>query len=122
MVEINDENFNEKVIDFQNKTKIPFILYFYSDKCKYCYLAENILNLLLKKFKKKIFIYKINTKNTIIIDKYNIKGSPTILVFDEELHLIEKLVGSDIDFNKIDNILVNYIKEEIVFFKFLKLF
>lgn len=122
MIEIIEENFNEKVIYFQKKTNCPFILYFYSDSCKYCYLAENILNLLLKKFKNKIFIYKINNKNKNIVEKYNIKCSPTILLYDSELHLIEKLIGSNIEFNKIDNILLKNIKEEVISFKFLKLF
>lgn len=122
MIEIKDENFNEKVIKLHNNSKFPFILYFYSDNCKYCYLAENILNLLLNKFNKKFFIYKINTKNRNIVEKYNIKGTPSILLFDENLNLIDKAIGQEIEYNKLESFLIENIKEKVVFFKFLKLF
>lgn len=102
MKEIKEIDFNKSVIEYNKETKRPFILFFYSNNCSYCYKVENILNLLEKDYGKEISFFRINTTyNENIVNNYYIKATPTVLIFDSESFLKQRGMGNQITFEEL---------------------
>lgn len=109
MKEITEETFNDNLVYFHKTNKIPFLIMFYSNTCSYCNVIEfyiNKLKLILSK--NEIIFYKIHIKNEKIVEKYNIKATPTILIFNENRKLEEIMIGV----NKLE-----LLKEKILIYK-----
>lgn len=114
MTEITEETFNKELVSFHKTNKIPFLIMFYSNSCSYCNVIEFFINKTRTVLsKKEIMFYKIHIKNTKIVDKYQIRATPTVLLFNENRKLEEKIVGSS-KLELLKEKILRYKKETIV--------
>ena len=90
MTIIDEINFNSDVIDKHSKDKESFILFFSSDNCVFCEIVDKIF-----KNNNTKNTYKINvSQNKKFISKYLLRGTPTIMFFDNNLKLIKRIIGA----------------------------
>ena len=87
-IELNDENFEEEVIN----SNIPVLVDFYADWCQPCKKLVPILESLNKDFNGKLKIGKVDTGKTSLSNKYNISSLPSILFFNNG-ELISRKTG-----------------------------
>ncbi len=104
ILEINDDNFEDKVL----KTNDIVVCDFWAEWCGPCKQITPILQELAKEFNGKVKIAKINIdSNPDIPTKYNIMSIPTLLLFKNG-ELISNQVGL-----QEKSTLSNWIKENL---------
>ena len=104
ILEINDENFEDKVL----KTKDIVVCDFWAEWCGPCKQITPILEELANEFNDKVKIAKINIDNNPDIPtRYNIMSIPTLLLFKNG-ELISNQVGL-----QEKSTLSNWIKENL---------
>ena len=90
MVTINDQNFEELVINSQ----VPVLLDFWAPWCGPCKMLSPIVDELAQEFEGKWLIAKVNVDACSDVPmKYGIRNIPTLLFFKGG-EVKEKLVGS----------------------------
>lgn len=78
MIEVNDENFKEKVIE-QSK-EIPIVIDFWASWCMPCRILSPTLEKLEKEYKGKFLLAKLNVdKNPYIPESYKIMSIPNVM-------------------------------------------
>ena len=104
ILEINDENFEDKVL----KTKDIVVCDFWAEWCGPCKQITPILEELANEFNDKVKIAKINIDNNPDIPtKYNIMSIPTLLLFKNG-----ELVSNQVGLQE-KSTLSNWIKENL---------
>jgi putative thioredoxin len=80
MIEVDDKNFQEKVIE-QSK-KIPIVVDFWASWCVPCKIISPILERFEKEYKKKFILVKINIdENKKTATDYRIMSIPSVKMF-----------------------------------------
>jgi len=92
MTEVNDENFQEKVIE-QSK-KIPVVVDFWSPHCMPCLILSPVLEKLEKEYKGKFLLAKLNVdKNPKTSESYKIMSIPTVKMFKNG-RVVDEFIGA----------------------------
>lgn len=87
--EINDNNFESKVINSENISIVDF----WAPWCGPCRKMSAVIDEVATEFQGKINVFKINTDDNLKSAKeYSISGLPSILIFKDGKP-IERLVG-----------------------------
>jgi len=91
-IEVNDENFQEKVIE-QSK-KIPVVVDFWASWCTPCLMLSPILEKLAKEYNGKFILAKLNVdENRITSQKYGIMSIPSVKLFKNG-KVVDEFVGA----------------------------
>jgi putative thioredoxin len=91
-IEVNDENFQEKVIE-QSK-KIPVVVDFWASWCMPCLMLSPILEKLAKEYNGKFILAKLNVdENRITSQKYGIMSIPSVKLFKNG-KVVDEFVGA----------------------------
>jgi len=91
-VEVNDSNFQKKVIKASNK--IPIVVDFWAEWCGPCHMLEMTMNKLMKGYKGKFVLAKLNVdKNPKTAAEYRIMGIPNVKMFKNG-QLADEFVGA----------------------------
>ena len=86
---ISGNSFNKDVIE----SKTPVLVDFWAEWCGPCKVIGPILEEISEEEKDKIIIGKINVdENQDIAAKYNVRGIPTLIIFNKG-NLIDTMVG-----------------------------
>ena len=86
---ISENSFNKDVIE----SKTPVLVDFWAEWCGPCKVIGPILEEISEEEKDKIIIGKINVdENQDIAAKYNVRGIPTLIIFNKG-NLIDTMVG-----------------------------
>ena len=86
--ELNDDNFEEEVIN----SDIPVLIDFYADWCSPCKKIIPILESLNEEFDGELKIGKVNIEKSSLANKYNVSNLPSILFFNNG-ELINRKTG-----------------------------
>lgn len=104
MIELNDNNFNEKII----QQKGVSIVDFWATWCAPCRMQAPIFEETSKDFADKVNFYKVNVdENMQISSDLKIVSIPTLVVFKDG-QVVDKLVGLS-DKQEIENVLNKYL-------------
>lgn len=88
ILEINSNDFQSEVLE----SKIPVVVYFYSDGCRLCDTFKPMLDSVEEKYRKSIKFVKIaRLKNRELASRYNINKSPAVIFFNEGIEVSAKL-------------------------------
>ena len=91
-IEVNDENFQEKVIE-QSK-KIPVVVDFWASWCTPCLMLSPILEKLAKEYNGKFILAKANVdENRITSQKYGVMSIPNVKLFKNG-KVVDEFVGA----------------------------
>jgi putative thioredoxin len=91
-IEVDDENFQEKVIE-QSK-KIPVVVDFWASWCMPCLMLSPILEKLAKEYNGKFILAKLNVdENRITSQKYGIMSIPSVKLFKNG-KVVDEFVGA----------------------------
>lgn len=89
MIDLNDENFEEEVL---NKEGL-FLVDFWSSTCPPCYKMSLILDNIAKELGERVRFGKLNIfEGSKIAKKYKVPATPTIIIFRDG-KVIERAVG-----------------------------
>jgi thioredoxin 1 len=89
MIELNDQNFEEKVL----KSEKLALVIFWSLGCRPCLTMEPIIEEIAKEFEGRVEVGKLNIiENLEIAKKYGVPATPTLIIFKDGKP-IEKAVG-----------------------------
>ncbi len=92
IVEINEDNFEEEVIE--KSSSIPVLVDFYANWCMPCRVLSPILEKIAKEFEGKIILAKINVdKASKLAEKYGIMGIPNVKLFKNG-KIVDEFVGA----------------------------
>ena len=81
-MEINDNDFEEKVIEKSKET--PVVVDFYADWCGPCKMLAPVMEKLEKEYEGKAVFIKINTDNNpTTSQKYGVTGIPAVKLFKD---------------------------------------
>jgi len=81
-VEINSENFKDKVIEASKK--IPIVVDFWAEWCMPCLMLSPILESLTEEYKGKFILAKANIDDVReIAQKYKVQGIPNVKMFKD---------------------------------------
>lgn len=90
MVKINDENFEEEVLNSQEVV----VLEFYSNMCPPCLsMIPTMINIAKNEDIKVATVNNSDSNTSSIVEKYNVEATPTILIFKDG-EIIKSLVGA----------------------------
>lgn len=104
MIELNDNNFNEKIL----QQKGVSIVDFWATWCAPCRMQAPIFEETSKDFADKVNFYKVNVdENMQISSDLKIVSIPTLVVFKDG-QVVDKLVGLS-DKQEIENVLNKYL-------------
>ena len=91
IIEVNDENFEEKVIE--KSKKIPVIVDFFTTWCFPCKILSPTLEKIADEYKGKIILAKVNVDEAReCAIKYNIQVVPTVKFFKDG-KVLDEFVG-----------------------------
>jgi len=92
MTEVNDENFQGKVIE-QSK-KIPVVVDLWASWCTPCRILSPILEKLEKEYKGKFLLVKLNVdKNPKTSESYKIMSIPNVMMFKNG-RVVDEFIGA----------------------------
>ena len=92
IIEVNDKNFQEKVIERSKKT--PVVVDFWSPWCTPCLMLGPILEKLTKEYKEKFVLAKVNVnENRMISQKYRIMSIPSVKLFRNGM-ITDEFIGA----------------------------
>jgi thioredoxin len=90
-IQLNEETFRQKVVDYKNdsawnfKGDKPCLVDFYADWCAPCRITSPILEDLAKEYQDKIHVYKVDVdKNRQLAAAFGVRGIPTFLYCPSE--------------------------------------
>jgi thioredoxin 1 len=102
-VEVNDTNFEEKVIN----SNVPVLVDFWAEWCGPCRMIAPIINELSEQYENEALMTKLDVDTSPeTAAKYGIRNIPTILLFKDG-KVVDKQVGAvpkSILIKKIDNL------------------
>jgi len=79
-IEVNDDNFQEKVIEMSRK--LPVLVDFYADWCPPCKILSPILKKIVKEYNGKFILAKVNVDDAqITAGGFGIMSVPTVMLF-----------------------------------------
>lgn len=88
-VTLTDKNFNEEVV----KSKIPVLVDFWAVWCSPCQMQNPILEELVKEYKGKVKIGKVNVdENPESSSRYQVMSIPSLLLFKDG-EVIKQMMG-----------------------------
>ena len=91
-IEVNDENFQENVIE-QSK-KIPIVVDFWAQWCMPCIMLSPVLEKLAKEYNGKFILAKANVdENRATAQRYGIMNIPSVKLFKNK-KVIDEFVGA----------------------------
>lgn len=88
--DININDFDEKVIDRSHNT--PVLVDFWAEWCRPCLFIAPVLEQVLSQYEGKVLLAKVEVdegENMKLAGKYQVRGFPTIILF-EEGHEVER--------------------------------
>lgn len=88
MIEATDETFDQELV-----SDIPVIVDFWAEWCGPCKSLAPIFQDLASDYGDRVKFVKVNTDDTTVAAKYNIRGIPTILFFKDG-HVVNTIIGS----------------------------
>lgn len=92
IIKVNDDDFQEKVLELSKK--VPVIVDFYADWCAPCRILSPTLEKIAREYKGKIVLAKVNVdESQIIAGEFNIMSVPTVIIFKDGTP-IESFVGA----------------------------
>ena len=91
-IEVNDKTFNDKVI--KQSEKVPVIADFFAEWCMPCVMLGPVLEKVVKDYKGKIILAKINVEeNKKLAEKYKVMSIPSIKLFKNG-EIIDSFMGN----------------------------
>jgi thioredoxin 1 len=88
--EVGDQSFESEVIN----SPVPVLVDFWAVWCAPCRMLAPVVDAIAEKYEGKAKVVKLNVdENTLISEKYNIKGIPTLLLFKDGV-IKEQIVGN----------------------------
>lgn len=91
-IEVNDNNFQEKVIE-QSK-KVPIVIDFWASWCMPCLMLSPILEKLAKEYNGKFILAKLDVgKNQELAQKYGVMSIPSVKMFKNG-EIVDEFVGA----------------------------
>ena len=91
-IEVNDSNFQEKVIE--QSAKIPVVVDFWAQWCMPCLVLSPTLERLAKEYDGKFILAKANVDETkVAAQKYEIMSIPNVKMFKNG-KIVDEFVGS----------------------------
>ena len=83
VIEVNSDNFEKEV----RKSNIPVIVDFYADWCGHCKKLKPVWDKAAEQVnKEEKRMLKVNCDGDVDVSNYDIKGYPTILIFEDGEH------------------------------------
>ncbi len=91
-IEVNDENFQEKVIE-QSK-KVPVVVDFWASWCSPCLMLGPILEKVAKDYEGKFVLAKVNvSESQMMAGKYEVRSIPNVKLFKNG-EAVDEFVGA----------------------------
>ncbi len=80
IIEVNDDDFKEKVIE--KSKKVPIVVDFWAEWCMPCLILKPVLEKLVKEYKGKFILAKLNVdKSPLTSQAYGIMSIPAVKLF-----------------------------------------
>ena len=89
MINATDSTFEQELV-----SDIPVVVDFWAEWCGPCKSLTPIFEDLAKTYEGKAKFVKVNTDDTTIAAKYNIRGIPTVLIFKSG-QVVNTIVGAN---------------------------
>lgn len=91
-IEVNDNNFNENVIE--KSKEVPVVVDFWAQWCAPCLILKPVLEKLAKEFDGKFILAKANVDQTRNqAQQYGVRGIPSVKMFKNG-KIIDEFVGA----------------------------
>lgn len=92
VIEVNDDSFQEKVVELSKK--VPVLVDFYADWCTPCRILSPTLEKIVKENKGKLVLAKVNVdESQLIVGEFNIMSVPTVVLFKDG-NVVDSFVGA----------------------------
>lgn len=89
-VHVTDANFDEEVL----RSSIPVVIDFWGDNCAPCAKLEPVMLKLAGKYEGRVKVCEASVRETLkAAQRYNVRGTPTVLFFRPRGQLVERVVG-----------------------------